>query len=44
MFVWEFCVCREVVVTMVVVDAVVMVDDYGSGYILFYCSNYIILL
>ena len=29
---------------MVVVDVVVAVDVYGNGYILFYCSNYIILL
>ena len=35
MFVCGFFVCREVVV---------MVDVYASGYILFYCSNYIILL
>ena len=36
--------CREVVVTMVVVDVVAMVDVCGIGYILFYCSKYIILL
>ena len=36
--------CREVVVTVVVVDIVVVVDVYGSRYILFYYSNYIILL
>ena len=29
---------------MVVVDVVVVVDVYSSGYILFYYSNYIILL
>ena len=35
MFVCGFFVCRGVVV---------MVDVCASGYILFYCSNYIILL
>ena len=44
MFVCEFSMCREVMVSMVVVDVVVAVDVYGNGYILFYCSNYIILL
>ena len=44
MFEWEFSVCRKVVLTMVVVDVVVVVDVYGSRYILFYYSNYIIFL
>ena len=42
--------CKEVVVMVFVVDVVVL-DVYGSGYILFivviilfYCSRYIILL
>ena len=35
---YENFLCVEVVVTVVVVDV------YGSRYILFYCSNYIILL
>ena len=40
---YENFLCAEVVVTVVVID-VVVVNAYGNRYILFYCSNYIILL